>query len=131
MSIKNNITAVTSEPIALEPFPPLEPLPFPIPSRDSLVVDTQSTGDEDSIDMKRLGKIQAYKRNFGTWSTFGFVSLYMATWEYVLVSPSSGFANGGFAGLVWTFLFTFLCFSTVVMSLAELESMAPTSGGST
>ncbi|KAF1960390.1 amino acid transporter [Byssothecium circinans] len=79
--------------------------------------------------MQRLGKAQVFKRNFGYWSVFGFASLYMSTWEYVLVSLSSGFANGGFGGIFWTFIATTICFSTVVLSLAELESMAPTSGG--
>lgn len=53
----------------------------------------------------------------------------MATWEFVLVSLSVGFANGGFAGLFWTFIGTVICYSTIVASLAEMESMAPTSGG--
>jgi choline transport protein len=53
----------------------------------------------------------------------------MATWEFVLVSLSAGFINGGFAGLFWMFLGTVICYSSVVASLAEMASMAPTSGG--
>jgi len=53
----------------------------------------------------------------------------MATWEFVLVSLSIGLQNGGFGGLFWVFIGTTLCFSTIVASLAELTSMAPTSGG--
>lgn len=53
----------------------------------------------------------------------------MATWEFVLVSLSVGFANGGFGGLFWCFIVTTLCYATVVSSLAEMSSMAPTSGG--
>jgi len=41
----------------------------------------------------------------------GFVSIYMATWEFVLVSLSVGLVNGGFAGLFW-------CFITTVLFLA-------------
>jgi choline transport protein len=57
---------------------------------------------QDLADMMRLGKKQEFKvrdirlygmihdsnvaqRNFGLLSTLGFVSIYMATWEYVLV----------------------------------------------
>ena len=47
----------------------------------------------------------------------------------MLVSLASGLINGGFAGLFWTFLGTVLCYSSIVASLAEMESMAPTSGG--
>jgi len=53
----------------------------------------------------------------------------MATWEFVLVSLSVGLANGGFAGLFWCFITTVICYGFVVASLAEMESMAPTSGG--
>lgn len=53
----------------------------------------------------------------------------MATWEFVLVSLSAGFSNGGFGGLFWVFIATVVCYGTVVASLAEMASMAPTSGG--
>lgn len=53
----------------------------------------------------------------------------MATWEFVLVSLSAGFINGGYGGLFWVFIGTVLCYGTIVASLAEMESMAPTSGG--
>ncbi|KAF2101597.1 amino acid transporter [Rhizodiscina lignyota] len=79
--------------------------------------------------MQRLGKKQLFKRNFSFVSTLGFISIYMATWEFVLVSLALGLLNGGFGGLFWTFIVTVLCYSTIVASLAEMESMAPTSGG--
>ena len=90
-----------------------------------------SWGDsrQDMIDMQRLGKKQEFKRNFHFLSAIGFVSVYMATWEFVLVSLSIGFTNGGFAGLFWCFITTVTCYATIVASLSEMESMAPTSGG--
>ncbi|KAK5135736.1 hypothetical protein LTR08_004722 [Meristemomyces frigidus] len=76
--------------------------------------DGEQWGDteNDLRDMERLGKKQefklsgrrhtmAQKRNFNFLSALGFVSIYMATWEFVLVSLSVGLANGGFAGLFW------------------------------
>ncbi|KAF7948988.1 hypothetical protein EAE96_008166 [Botrytis aclada] len=83
----------------------------------------------DVKDMLRLGKKQEFKRNFSLISTLGFISIYMATWEFVLVSLSVGLINGGFAGLFWVFIGTVICYSSIVASLAEMESMAPTSGG--
>lgn len=85
--------------------------------------------NQDMLDMQRLGKKQEFKRNFSFLSTLGFISIYMATWEFVLVSLASGLVNGGFAGLFWTFIVTVICYSSVVLSLAEMESMAPTAGG--
>jgi choline transport protein len=92
--------------------------------------DAAEWGDtpQDVRDMQRLGKKQEFKRNFAFLSTLGFVSIYMATWEFVLVSFAAGLSNGGFAGLFWCFITTVLCYATIVASLAEMESMAPTSG---
>ena len=53
----------------------------------------------------------------------------MASWEFILTSLSVGFANGGFGGLFVCFIVTITCFLSVVLSLAEMASMAPTSGG--
>ncbi|KAM0699617.1 hypothetical protein Q7P36_000620 [Cladosporium allicinum] len=88
-----------------------------------------SNGDNDKRDMFRLGKVQETKRNFGFWSALGFVAVYMASWEFILTSLSVGFANGGFGGLFVCFIVTITCFLSVVLSLAEMASMAPTSGG--
>lgn len=92
-------------------------------------VDFTLGNDNDLADMHRLGKKQEFKRNFNFLSTLGFISIYMATWEFVLVSLAIGLTNGGFAGLFWTFIATVICYSSVVVSLAEMASMAPTAGG--
>ena len=83
----------------------------------------------DKYDMHRLGKRQEFRRAFGFWATFGFTSIYIATWEYLLVSVYGGLVNGGFAGLVYEYIGTTICYFSVVLSLAEMASMAPTSGG--
>lgn len=98
------------------------------PSQESYE-DVWGDSKQDQRDMLRLGKKQEFKRNFHLLSALGFVSVYMATWEFVLVSLSVGFTNGGFGGLFWCFITTVTCYATIVASLAEMESMAPTSGG--
>lgn len=85
--------------------------------------------DVDAKDMERMGKKQEFKRNFNLISSFGFCSIYMASYEFILVSLSVGLSNGGFAGLFWCFITTVLCYATIVASLAEMASMAPTAGG--
>ncbi|KAF2790260.1 amino acid transporter-like protein [Melanomma pulvis-pyrius CBS 109.77] len=113
----------------VDPTPPL----YAYEKADATIEEGARSGwndtRQDEIDMKRLGKKQEFKRNFGFLSTLGFVSIYMATWEFVLVSLSAGFINGGLAGLFWMFIATVICYSTIVASLAEMASMAPTSGG--
>lgn len=81
----------------------------------------------DEQDMQRLGKKQEFKRNFSFLSALGFVSVYMASWEFVLVSLSVGFSAGGFGGLFWCYLTTVSCYATIVASLAEMESMCDSS----
>lgn len=51
------------------------------------------------------------------------------SWETALACTSIALPNGGRAGLIWMYLFVWAGFLTVYMSLAEMASMAPTSGG--
>lgn len=83
----------------------------------------------DTADMARLGKAQQFLRNFSFWSSMGFVSIYMATWEFAIVSMSPAIATTGFGGFFWTFLVCMVLYATVVLSLAEMCSMSPTAGG--
>lgn len=85
--------------------------------------------NQDVADMARLGKAQQFRRNFSFWSTFGFVSIYMATWEFAIVSMSTSFGIAGSGGFFWTFLGCMACYAAVVLSLAEMCSMSPTAGG--
>jgi hypothetical protein len=106
--------------------PPLVPPQGPGPDGEQ---DDFHNEDQDRLDMQRLGKKQQFKRTFSLWSSIGFVAIYMATWEFVLISLSPGFTNGGYAGVFWCFITTTTAYSAVVASLAEMASMAPTSGG--
>jgi choline transport protein len=102
---------------------PYDPEVSPVPYSDG----SQNGTSQDQLDMARLGKKQEFKRNFSFLSTLGFISIYMATWEFVLVSLALGLVNGGFGGLFWTFIVTVILYGTIVASLAEMCSMAPTS----
>lgn len=83
----------------------------------------------DARDMKRMGKKQELRRNFRTLSTIAFTIILQGTWEVLLTATTQGLVDGGLAGLFWSYVWTFLGFSFVVLSLAEMASMAPTSGG--
>lgn len=84
---------------------------------------------QDSRDMSRLGKGQQFQRNFRYISMLGFSSTLMATWECVFATAGLALINGGLGGFVWTFLITTMCFQAVVASMADMASMAPTTGG--
>ncbi|KAF2114202.1 amino acid/polyamine transporter I [Lophiotrema nucula] len=53
----------------------------------------------------------------------------MATWEALLSTVAFGLGNGGTAGLIYTYIGVFIGFTFVSASMAEMASMAPTSGG--
>ncbi|WEW58032.1 hypothetical protein PRK78_003499 [Emydomyces testavorans] len=83
----------------------------------------------DVRDMKRMGKQQQLRRNFSFLPIFGFSMILMSTWESVLGTAAFGLGNGGTAGLIYVYIGTVIGFSLVIVSMAEMASMAPTAGG--
>ncbi|KAA6408204.1 MAG: amino acid transporter [Lasallia pustulata] len=83
----------------------------------------------DRRDMGRMGKVQELRRNFRSFSALSFTVVLQGTWEVLLVATSQGLVDGGVAGLFWSYIWTFFGFGLVVVSLAEMASMAPTAGG--
>jgi amino acid permease len=47
----------------------------------------------------------------------------------LLAASTQGLTDGGIAGLLWSYVWTWFGLSLVMASLAEMASMAPTSGG--
>ncbi|EMD93073.1 hypothetical protein COCC4DRAFT_196681 [Bipolaris maydis ATCC 48331] len=83
----------------------------------------------DQADMMRMGKVQELKRNYRPLSALAFTVILQGTWEVLLTATYQGLVDGGPAGLIWSFVWTWFGFSTVMLSLAEMASMAPTAGG--
>ncbi|MCJ1299474.1 hypothetical protein MMC08_002266 [Hypocenomyce scalaris] len=83
----------------------------------------------DEADMAEQGKRQQFNRNFGFMSMLGFTTTMMCTWEAVFFSNSTAMVNGGAVTLVYGFIFCFFGSLATAASLAEMVSMAPTSGG--
>jgi amino acid permease len=50
-------------------------------------------------------------------------------YQVLLVASTQGLVAGGVAGLFWSYVWTYAGMALVVLSLAEMASMAPTSGG--
>ena len=53
---------------------------------------------------------------------FGFSAILMCSWESLLSSLSIVLANGGTAGLVWTWLLVWIGFTAVYLSMAEVRT---------
>lgn len=83
----------------------------------------------DRSDMRRMGKVQELGRNFRLFSAISFTTVLQSTWEVLLVATTQGLVDGGLAGLLWSYIWTFIGMGMVIISLAEMASMAPTAGG--
>ncbi|KAI9881205.1 MAG: hypothetical protein M1830_007183 [Pleopsidium flavum] len=92
-------------------------------------LEAPSSYDRDRDELARLGKKQVLKRPFGFMSILGFGCTMMVTWEGILVLFVSAFENGGPAGFVYGFLIVWIGTMAVFTTMAEMASMAPTSGG--
>ncbi|KAL8698786.1 MAG: hypothetical protein Q9201_006378 [Fulgogasparrea decipioides] len=103
-----------------------------------LVVEKHGT-ERDAHDMARMGKIQVlrvklylmktklllsyFQRNFDYYSILGFSMILMATWENLNATTTFGLNNGGTAGAIYIYIFTFFGFGLAVVSMAEMSSM--------
>ncbi|KAH7362789.1 amino acid/polyamine transporter I [Plectosphaerella cucumerina] len=89
-----------------------------VPAEDDVVDEKRGTA-ADRADMFRLGKVQEMRRNFRFLSIFGFSMILMASWEFSL----------SLTGLIWMYFICWMGFMLVNASMAEMASMAPTTGG--
>lgn len=85
--------------------------------------------ENDANDMVRMGKVQELRRNYRPLSALAFTIIIQGTWEVLLTATTQGLVDGGPAGLIWSYVWTFIGFTFIVASLAEMASMAPTAGG--
>lgn len=83
----------------------------------------------DRTDMHRMGKPQELRRRFSFIPIFGFAAVLMVTWEAIMAASSYALPNGGRPALIWTYIVSLFGFGAAILSMAEMASMAPTSGG--
>ncbi|KAH8704572.1 amino acid/polyamine transporter I [Phaeosphaeriaceae sp. PMI808] len=84
---------------------------------------------QDRADMLRMGKVQELRRNYRPLSALAFTVILQGTWEVLMTATTQGLTDGGPAGLIWSFVWTWFGIGTVMLSLAEMASIAPTAGG--
>lgn len=85
--------------------------------------------DRDDLDMQRIGKRQQLSRNFHPGSVLGLATSVSSTWISYLTASGFILIDGGRAGAIWMFVISWVCMMPVVASMAEMASIAPTSGG--
>lgn len=69
------------------------------------------------------------QRNFRFLTIWGFTMVLMATWEAQFTASSFALLNGGTAGAIYVYIGAFAGFFLAICSMAEIASMAPTTGG--
>lgn len=100
------------------------------PNGETYELDHRKAGTEkDRSDMHRMGKTQELRRNFSFVPTFGFSAVLMISWEAMLNATSYSIPNGGLPAMIWMYVVSLVGMGAAVVSMAEMASMAPTSGG--
>ncbi|KAJ2991258.1 hypothetical protein NUW58_g2579 [Xylaria curta] len=95
------------------------------------VTATVTTGhtSRDDASLARLGKKPVLKRNFGFLTILGFSCTVLITWEGSLLTFLAGLQNGGPSGIIYSFIVVWVGTLSTFITLGEMVSMAPTSGG--
>lgn len=83
---------------------------------------------EDARAMKRMGRSQELIRHYRVFSMVSFVGMATAAWELTLYQVSPALREGGLPALIYSNIWVFCAFVPVVLSLAEMSSMAPIAG---
>ncbi|KAK8118007.1 amino acid/polyamine transporter I [Apiospora kogelbergensis] len=83
----------------------------------------------DDYALRRIGKKPALRRSFNLLTVLGFSCTVLITWEGSLFLFTSGLQNGGPSGIIYGFILVWIGQLSLVATLAEMASMAPTSGG--
>ncbi|KAK3331674.1 amino acid/polyamine transporter I [Cercophora scortea] len=83
----------------------------------------------DDAQLRRLGYQPRLSRNFGLMSMLGLSCSVVMSWESGLANTVSALMNGGPAGMIYSFLVSWVGMVSVYSVLGELASAAPTAGG--
>jgi hypothetical protein len=82
-----------------------------------------------SVSAGHLFLLTIIQRNFRFLTIWGFTMVLMATWEAQFTASSFALLNGGTAGAIYVYIGAFAGFFLAICSMAEIASMAPTTGG--
>jgi choline transport protein len=83
----------------------------------------------DDAALERLGKKPVLNRTFGFMTSLGFSCTVLITWEGSLFTFLAGLQNGGPSGIIYGYILVWAGMLSLMATMAELVSMAPTSGG--
>ncbi|KAK2590386.1 hypothetical protein QQS21_011923 [Conoideocrella luteorostrata] len=83
---------------------------------------------EDARNMRRMGRSQELVRHFRSWSMVSFVAIATSAWELCMFGITPALIDGGRPVMIYAFLWNFVGFIPVYLSMAEMASIAPIAG---
>ncbi len=83
----------------------------------------------DDRDMRRMGRKQEFIRQYRLFSMISFGIIATSAWCFNAFKPTPALINGGLPSMIWSKLWCFAMFVPIILSIAEMASMAPTAGG--
>lgn len=84
---------------------------------------------DDAHELQEIGYKQVYKRKFGLLAACGFTVTVSSTWEAIMGTFGVVLSSGGTSVMLWGYIAVSIAMSLVALSLGEIASIWPTSGG--
>ena len=91
--------------------------------------DDYNESPADRLDMERFGSPHRMLRSLNATTVAFFMIIAMSSWAYILNGASLGLLAAGTGGTIAVYIGAAICYSSIVVSMAELASMVPLSGG--
>ncbi|KAH8889175.1 amino acid transporter [Thozetella sp. PMI_491] len=85
--------------------------------------------NDDARDINAIGKQQVFVRKFGFWSVLGIAVCTSGTWEGITAAVAQALYSGGSTALLYGYIAAALGAMLLVLSMAEMASIWPTTGG--
>ncbi|KAJ6787680.1 hypothetical protein PWT90_08378 [Aphanocladium album] len=82
----------------------------------------------DDRDMQRMGRKQEFIRQYRLFSMISFVTIATSAWCLNAFEVTPALIDGGIPSMIWSNVWCFIGYTPVILSMAEMSSMAPIAG---
>lgn len=86
------------------------------------------TTSADERDMQRMGRKQELVRQYRLFSMISFVTVATTAWCLNAFAVTPALVDGGIPSMIWSNVWCFVGYIPVILSMAEMSSMAPIAG---
>lgn len=82
----------------------------------------------DDRDMQRMGRKQEFIRQYRLFSMISFVTIATSAWCLNAFVVTPALVDGGIPSMIWSNVWCFVGYLPIILSMAEMSSMAPIAG---